>query len=182
MNTNITSTDQTFDKIIDTTQKLVTALNIYSKHILPLKDKTIIGKKYVDLIRKYYPSLKSMKKKDIEKKIDYLIERIYFLEYLREGCHKHKIYYHKNELDSMTNDEIEDEADYLLGNDYIDSDSEKSISCSTCISDCGCNFCDESSSCSICPFERCSNKRYPDISSEIIYTSNMPSWYKSSVK
>lgn len=170
MNNSVTSADLVFDRTIDTTQRLVTALNIYSKHIVPLRDNTIVGDKYVSLLRKYYPSLKSMKRREIEKKIDYLVERIYFLEYLREGCFKHKAYYCENELESMTNDEISKEADYLLGTD-TDSDSEKSVSCSTCISDYSCN------SCSSCPFEQ-GNKRCPDISSEVMYAPATPSWCK----
>ena len=184
--------DLVFDKIIDTNKNLITALIIYSKHILPRHDTSIVRDKYVKLIRKYYPSLKSMNENTIKKKIDSLVERIYFLEHLRNGCIKHNIQHSENEIYFMTNEEILEEANYLLNNDHLDKSDDDSdyyddeyddeydedISDETSYTsnnNSGCSLCNKStyssSKCSLCSLNDSQKKKF-DISSEVLYTDN----------
>ena len=187
--------DLVFDKIIDTNKNLITALIIYSKHILPRHDTSIVRDKYVKLIRKYYPSLKSMNENTIKKKIDSLVERIYFLEHLRNGCIKHNIHHSENEIYFMTNEEILEEANYLLHNDHLESDNDSDyyddeydeedddeydekddisdeISYSSrSNNNYGCSLCNNSTCCSLCSLNNSQKKKF-DISSEVLYTDN----------
>lgn len=191
--------DLVFDKIIDTNKNLITALIIYSKHILPRHDTSIVRDKYVKLIRKYYPSLKSMNENTIKKKIDSLVERIYFLEHLRNGCIKHNIHHSENEIYFMTNEEILEEANYLLQNDHLESDNDSdyyddeydeedddiSDETSYTSNNYGCSLCNKSttysssSKCSsLCSLNNSQKKRF-DISSEVLYTDNKSSKHKN---
>ena len=183
--------DLVFDKIIDTNKNLITALIIYSKHILPRHDTSIVRDKYVKLIRKYYPSLKSMNEYTIKKKIDSLVERIYFLEHLRNGCIKHNIQHSENEIYFMTNEEILEEANYLLQNDHLESDNDSDyyeyddeydeydeeddisdeISYTSSNNNYGCSLCNNSTCCSLCSLNNSQKKKF-DISSEVLYTDN----------
>ena len=192
--------DVVFDKIIDTNKNLITALIIYSKHILPRHDTSIVRDKYVKLIRKYYPSLKSMNENTIKKKIDSLVERIYFLEHLRNGCIKHNIHHSENEIYFMTNEEILEEANYLLHNDHLESDkdsdyyddeeyddeyddeddiSDETSYTSSSNNNYGCSLCNKSTYCSLCSLNNNSQKKKFDISSEVLYTDNKSSKHKN---
>lgn len=105
--------DTVFDNIIDILKNLIFALSVYS--IIPMQNNVRV--KYFLEFQDQFPNLR--KKKDVDRKKYELLERVYLLEQLREGCHRHHACLSEDDLLTMTNDEIVDEINFLSGNDDL---------------------------------------------------------------
>lgn len=92
-------------------QNVIGLLVTVSRNVKPVYDDNTIRKQFYAMVTKLFPELPNQKKR-IEKKIDYLVERIYLLEQWRKAC-KNEELPPIDDLEEMTNDEILDEIEFL---------------------------------------------------------------------
>ena len=92
-------------------QNAIGLLVTVSRNVKPVYDDNTIRKQFYAMVTKLFPELPNQKKR-IEKKIDYLVERIYLLEQWRKAC-KNEELPPIDDLEEMTNDEILDEIEFL---------------------------------------------------------------------
>lgn len=109
--------DQVKQTMVNTTtmikdiQNAIGLLVTVSRNVKPVYDDNTIRKQFYAMVTKLFPELPNQKKR-IEKKIDYLVERIYLLEQWRKAC-KNEELPPIDDLEEMTNDEILDEIEFL---------------------------------------------------------------------
>ena len=106
-----------FDNVIEEIIKEIGLLTTFSKKVDQKYNNTNtdIHNQYSSSITKLFPELSLNNKKSIDKKIDSLVERIHFLEYYRKACEYENVSPYEEDLKTMTNEEILEEANYLMG-------------------------------------------------------------------
>lgn len=103
-----------FDSVIEDIMKEIGLLTTFSKKV-EQKYNTDIYDQYSSSITKLFPELPLNNKKSIKKKINSLVERIHLLEYYRKACEYENVSPYEEDLKTMTNEEILEEANYLTG-------------------------------------------------------------------
>lgn len=106
-----------FDSVIEDIMKEIGLLTIFSKKVVEQKyyNTADIHNQYSSSITKLFPELPLNNKNSINKKIDSLVERIHLLEYYRKACEYEDVSPYEEDLKTMTNEEILEEANYLMG-------------------------------------------------------------------
>ena len=106
-----------FDSVIEDIMKEIGLLTTFSKKVEEQKyyNTADIHNQYSSSITKLFPELPLNNKNFINKKIDSLVERIHLLEYYRKACEYENLIPYEEDLKTMTNEEILEEANYLMG-------------------------------------------------------------------
>lgn len=96
---------------IEDIKKAIGLLVVVSRSVKSVYDDDAVRKQYYSMVAKLFPELPNQKRR-IEKKIDYLVERVYLLEQWKKACKDETLPY-VDDFEDMTNDEILDEIEFL---------------------------------------------------------------------